>query len=126
VHPDNGNFQKWVGTIRGPDNTPYEGGIFEVEFTFSPDYPFKPPQIWFDTPIYHMNVGRGGRAWLNIVDYGIWSPHMKISDVLWEILSMLKNQIPSYADRLELVEEYSSDKARYEEKAREIVRKYAQ
>ena len=47
------DLTKWSGTLVGPSDTPYEGGIFQLEITFPEEYPYKPPKIIFKTPIYH-------------------------------------------------------------------------
>lgn len=47
----------WRVFINGPpSSSPYEGGIFIVDATFPPQYPFKPPTLKFQTKIYHPNI----------------------------------------------------------------------
>ncbi|KAJ3243882.1 Ubiquitin-conjugating enzyme E2 27 [Chytriomyces hyalinus] len=33
------------GSFKGPDATPYEGGVFEVDIEITTEYPFKPPKM---------------------------------------------------------------------------------
>jgi hypothetical protein len=47
-------------TIKGPDDTPYAGGIFEVDIVIPSDYPFNPPKMKFITkgrnPWFHISL----------------------------------------------------------------------
>lgn len=38
-----------VGSISGPEGTPYEGGKFDVDILIPRGYPFEPPKMKFDT-----------------------------------------------------------------------------
>jgi ubiquitin-protein ligase len=38
-----------------PD-TPYSGGVFNLDFQFPQAYPFEPPEIKFLTRVYHPNI----------------------------------------------------------------------
>jgi ubiquitin-conjugating enzyme E2 D/E len=53
--------------LPGPKNSPYEGGTWRIEVTYTADYPFKPPKIIFDTPIYHPNIRSDGTFYLPMI-----------------------------------------------------------
>jgi len=42
---------KWKAWIRGPADTPYQGGVFELSIQCSTDYPLAPPTIKFVTKV---------------------------------------------------------------------------
>jgi ubiquitin-conjugating enzyme E2 D/E len=42
----------WIGSIHGPEGSPFQGGIFH----FPTDFLLKLPQIRFTTRVYHSNI----------------------------------------------------------------------
>jgi ubiquitin-conjugating enzyme (huntingtin interacting protein 2) len=44
------------GHLKGPSDTPYEGGFFVVDIVLPNEYPFAPPKMKFDTKLWHPNV----------------------------------------------------------------------
>uniref|UniRef100_A0A7S4I543 UBC core domain-containing protein n=1 Tax=Odontella aurita TaxID=265563 RepID=A0A7S4I543_9STRA len=45
-----------IGKIKGPQGTPYEGGVFEIDIQIPKQYPFEPPKMKFNTKIWHPNI----------------------------------------------------------------------
>ena len=48
--PDEDNLFRWVGTINGPQDSPYEGLILKLQLEFPETYPYKPPNCQFKVP----------------------------------------------------------------------------
>lgn len=55
--PLESNLFEWHFTLRGPPDTPFEGGVYHGRILLPPDYPFRPPDIMFTTPNGRFNVG---------------------------------------------------------------------
>ena len=53
--PDENDFFSWEALIFGPDNTPWEGGMFKLLLNFPEDYPAKPPKVKFISNVFHPN-----------------------------------------------------------------------
>ena len=66
--------------LLGPSQSPYNGGIFFLNIIFPPEYPFKPPRVFFTTKIYHPNINDKGGICLDILKEN-WSPALTISKV---------------------------------------------
>jgi len=90
---DNNNLLLWQATITGPQESPYEGGIFSVSIIFPSDYPFNPPTLRFITKIYHCNISGKGDICLDILKEQ-WSPALTISKVLLSLCSLLTDPNP--------------------------------
>ncbi|KOS14820.1 non-canonical ubiquitin conjugating enzyme 1 [Malassezia pachydermatis] len=44
------NLFEWHFTLRGPQNTPFEYGLYHGKILLPSEYPFKPPHVVFLTP----------------------------------------------------------------------------
>ena len=118
------DITKWQATIFGPEDTPYQGGIFKLNINFTKDYPFKPPKIYFVTKIYHCNVNPQGGICLDILKEN-WSPALTISKVLLSICSLLDDPNPDDPLAPEIADKYVKDRPAYDMLAREWTRIYA-
>ena len=56
----------------GPEDTPYENGVFKLNIRIPDRYPFEPPQITFRTKIYHPNIDTGAYQLLNISSHAVF------------------------------------------------------
>jgi len=53
--PIDDDIFKWEAIILGPEDTPWENGIFKLKINFSDEYPLKAPVLVFLTKIFHPN-----------------------------------------------------------------------
>lgn len=84
----------WVGTIRGPKDSPYEGGLFYLDITIPLGYPQSPPEIKFSTPIYHPYVADSGVFSSEFIASN-WSSESNLTAILSAISSLLAQPIPA-------------------------------
>ncbi|KAK6491655.1 ubiquitin-conjugating enzyme E2 E2-like isoform X1 [Huso huso] len=122
--PKGDNIYEWRSTILGPPGSVYEGGVFFLDITFTPDYPFKPPKVTFRTRIYHCNINSQGVICLDILKDN-WSPALTISKVLLSICSLLTDCNP--ADPLvgSIATQYLTNRAEHDRIARQWTKRYA-
>ena len=48
--PDERSLLYWHFVLFGPENTPYEGGMYYGNIVFPPDFPLRPPKFVMRTP----------------------------------------------------------------------------
>lgn len=122
--PMGDNINHWEATIIGPSGTPYAGGAFGLDIKFTNDYPFKAPHIKFKTKVFHPNIDRQGSICLDILK-SQWSPALTMDKVLLSICSLLTD--PNADDPLdtESANLYKSDRAAFDQKARQWTEEYA-
>eukprot|EP01041_Mallomonas_annulata_P005952 gene5952-12015_t len=95
--PLNDNMFDLQAQIRGPDGSPYSGGIFSLVVTIPNRYPFEPPHVRFVTPIYHPNIDCDGRICLDTLKMqpqGSWSPSINLNTLLLTIRVLMEHPNP--------------------------------
>eukprot|EP00560_Eucampia_antarctica_P004782 CAMPEP_0197842348 /NCGR_PEP_ID=MMETSP1437-20131217/46691_1 /TAXON_ID=49252 ORGANISM="Eucampia antarctica, Strain CCMP1452" /NCGR_SAMPLE_ID=MMETSP1437 /ASSEMBLY_ACC=CAM_ASM_001096 /LENGTH=199 /DNA_ID=CAMNT_0043452217 /DNA_START=116 /DNA_END=715 /DNA_ORIENTATION=- len=81
----------WTALIRGPEDTPYDSGIFQLNIRCGTDYPLAPPSITFVTKVFHPNVHfRTGDVCLDILKKE-WSPAWGLQAACRAVLALLSD-----------------------------------
>ncbi|ORX86403.1 ubiquitin-conjugating enzyme [Anaeromyces robustus] len=125
IAPREDNLYLWEGTLSGPANSPFEGGLFKIEITFPQEYPFKPPILKVVTKIYHPNVDDDGSICIGILKSDTWKPTIKITQVLEALINLIIEPNPADALRPNIGHEFSTNYNEYVENAKRYVRTYA-
>ncbi|KAL3318605.1 Ubiquitin-conjugating enzyme E2 G2 [Cichlidogyrus casuarinus] len=98
---DDNDYFKWEAYVRGPPDTPFEGGVFKAELIFPPKYPISPPKMRFLSKIFHPNIYEDGRVCISILHEPTedptgyesvqerWSPILSVEKILVSVISML-------------------------------------
>jgi ubiquitin-conjugating enzyme E2 D len=121
---DDNDIYSWQATIMGPEDSPYQNGLFYLKIDFPQDYPFKSPKIRFVTKIYHCNINSSGGICLDILK-DQWSPALTISKVLLSICSMMDDANPDDPLVPEIANLLRKNKKLHDENASEWTLKYA-
>ncbi|RIA85853.1 ubiquitin-conjugating enzyme/RWD-like protein [Glomus cerebriforme] len=122
--PIGNNLFHWMATVNGPSGSPYSGGVFFLEIRIPANYPWKPPKINFTTKIYHPNIDSSGNIGMEDLNY-LWSPAITIPQLISLISSLLTTPNSDIILEPEIAHVRRTDRARYEDTAREWTTKYA-
>ena len=127
------SYDDWKITLTGPKDTSYKGGLFFLNIHFPPEYPNKAPEVYFITPIYHLNVnpcapknpGDESLGHVCISTLNWWKPEYKIREVLLNIYSLFYMANVDSPYGINRAKEYKEERETYEEKVKYFTTKYA-
>jgi ubiquitin-conjugating enzyme E2 J2 len=89
AEPDESNILKWFYAIRGPSDTPYQGGIYVGKLVFPSEYPMKPPSILMLTPSGRFQINT--RICMSMSDFHpeSWNPLWSCGSIIQGIQSFM-------------------------------------
>ena len=131
ANPHECNIFIWDACIFGPEDTPYENGIFKLELTFPEKFPSEPPKVKFESEMFHPNIYNvapyRGRVCLDILKQK-WSPALSISAILVSLRSFLDDpqpheDNPSVSPNSEAASLFLSDRRAFNRKVYKTVEK---
>jgi len=122
---DDKNLRILHGMIKGPSDSPYDGGIFHVEISIPPSYPFEPPKMKFSTKIWHPNVSSvTGAICLDILK-DQWSPALTIKTALLSLQALLSAPEPNDPQDAEVATMYKANRDMFDKTAKYWTEMYA-
>ena len=127
------DYFEWGITIIGPKDTPYKDGIFYLKANFKDNYPYERPNIYFITPIYHVDVNPNKIKFFDSEPLGFpalnnlfwWKPEFKMRDILSDLHKLFYNHSCEHPYGLERNDECRNNKGLYYKKIEYFTKKYA-
>ena len=124
------NLFEWKCTIIGLRDTFYKGGLFYLKIKFPDNYPESPPEIYFQTPVYHLNVNSSsksgipvGKVYLRALNN--WKNYYNMKKILPEIFVLFYKNDPECGFDKEKNQEYQNNRKVFDEKIKYYTKKYA-
>ena len=110
--------------IYGHLGTTYEGGMFRVTIYFSENYPCTPPEVKFDSKIFHPNINKEGNIDLDILSKDNWLPTYSLTSILTSIRSLLVEPCPTWPHPAnpEATDLFLVDRSQYYTKVKDLVK----
>jgi len=112
--------------LEGPDETPYEGGVFRLKLTLGSDFPAQPPKAYLLTKIFHPNIAPTGEVCVNTLKRD-WQPtNWSIPNILQVIRCLLIVPFPESALNEEAGKLFMESYEEYADHARMMTQVHAQ
>lgn len=130
------NIYEWKVLIEGTPGTPYEGGMFPAQLSFTTEYPNKPPVMKFITEFWHPNVYPDGKVCISILHEAKedpfnpqektsekWRPILGVEAILMSVISLLSDPNLESPANIEASVQFQQNPKEYKKKVRNLVRK---
>ncbi|KAJ5835852.1 Ubiquitin-conjugating enzyme E2 [Penicillium robsamsonii] len=120
------NRQEFYVRFKGPEETPFTGGLWKIHVELPDQYPYKSPSIGFVNRIFHPNIDElSGSVCLDVINQ-TWSPMYDMLNIFEVFLPQLL-RYPNPSDPLngEAAALMMREPKAYEAKVKEYVAKYA-
>lgn len=122
VEPLNDGWS-WNVVFRGPQRSPFQRHVFEINMQFPTNYPEGAPTITFITPVFHPNVYENGKLCWHDNDT---SGSVYYADMIFvAVLALLEQPNPDSPANGEAARLYASNQAEYRRRAREHADRHA-
>jgi len=122
----NDNMQEFYVRFKGPEETPFAGGLWKIHVELPDQYPYKSPSIGFVNRIFHPNIDElSGSVCLDVINQ-TWSPMYDMINIFEVFLPQLL-RYPNPTDPLngEAAALMMREPKGYENKVKEYVARYA-
>ena len=124
ISETNGNYElKYF--MNGPPETDFEGGRYRLKICFQKgQYPFKPPQMFFESNIYHPNVGVNGDICVDFLK-GEWTPVYTIKKAVEALQVLLMDPNPSSPLNSEAAKNFNNNRNEFRKINQEFIKNNA-
>ncbi|KAG4437646.1 Ubiquitin-conjugating enzyme E2 8 [Cadophora sp. M221] len=126
LRTDSRLVQEFYVRFKGPEETPFQGGLWKVHVELPDQYPYKSPSIGFVNRIFHPNIDElSGSVCLDVINQ-TWSPMFDMINIFEVFLPQLL-RYPNPTDPLngEAAALLMREPKSYDAKVKEYVAKYA-
>lgn len=98
--------------------------MFRVTIYFSENYPCTPPEVKFDSEIFHPNINKEGNIDLDILSKDNWFPTYSLTSILTSIRSLLVEPCPTWPHPAnpEATDLFLVDRCQYYTKVKDLVK----
>ena len=128
------DIYNWNFILEGPEDTPWEGGMFKGKIQFPENYPFKPPKVQFVTPIYHPNIYEDGKVCISILhppgddEFGYesaaerWRPVHTVNSILMSIITLFADPNDESPANVDAAKDWRNNDETFRSKVNKCVR----
>jgi len=126
------DMQHFSVLLKGPEKTPYFGGLWKLDIKIPSDYPFSAPIVKFKTSIYHPNIKeyidgdhvKDGSICLDVLSTH-WMPSCTIDTVIQTISALLGKPNPDDPLSHDIGIEYKDNYELFIKNATKYTQKYS-